>query len=120
MWNEKENKLEDVWSMGGNNFPLDFELTLEDGTPVVLTGGEVVWTLSVIGQKDIPEIIKSSKSGGVAITGINTCTVNLTAEDTRYIGNTKYEHELHIIQSNGNELNPVYGYIDFRQGSIYR
>ena len=119
MLNNKESRLDDEWTMGGNDFPLEFELEMEDGRLVALRGSTITWTLSYIGQKDSPILVKSSTNGGITITGVNTCKIHLTGEDTMHLDSCKYEHELTIVQADGRVLRPSYGYIEIRQGSIY-
>lgn len=115
----KENRLDDIWTIGGGDLPLEFEIEMEDGRLVALRGSTITWTLSYVGEKDTPIIIKSSTDGGIEITEVNVCKVKLTGEDTLYLDSSKYEHELTIVQADGKVLRPVYGYIEIRQGSIY-
>ena len=112
-----ESKLDDTWFIGGGDNPFEFEVN-ENGSPVVLKGATITFTLSYVGQKDYPVIIKTMNSG-ITVTGINTCIVKLSAEDTKYLESSIYEQELTIVQEDGRVLRPSYGYVHIRQGSVY-
>ena len=113
----KDSKLDDTWFIGGGDNPFEFEV-VDDGQPVALIGSDITFTLSHIGEKTSPIMIKTV-GNGITITGLNTCVVYISAEDTKYLGSSIYEQELTIVQSDGRTLRPSYGYVHIRQGSIY-
>ena len=110
-------RLEDDDFIGGGDRVYQYEVN-ESGVPVVLNGSTITFTLSYIGQKQTPIIVKNTNNG-VRITGLNTFTVTLSSEDTKYLESSKYEQEVTIVQMGNRTLRPNYGYIDIRQGSIY-
>lgn len=98
-----------------------FQVYDRNGELLRLDNSTIKWTLTNIGQKDIPLIIKDSGSiGGISITGIGEFTVTLNDEDTRDLISNKYEQEPIIIQQNGKKIRPDYGYINIRRGSMYQ
>lgn len=115
-----ENKIEqEISFIGGSTQYISFEILDRNDSPVDLTGSEIRWTLSYIGQNGNPILIKDNKTkGGVAIVDKGIFTVELTPEDTKMLGSNKYEQEPTIIQPNGKVLKPAYGILNIKKGSM--
>lgn len=116
------NKLEeDVTFIGGGTQTFIFSVQDKNGEPLDISNAEVKWTLSNIGQKDSPILIKDNKKkGGVTLSKeIGEFSVEITAEDTIYLESSKYEQEPIIIQPNGKVIRPAYGILNIKKGAIY-
>lgn len=120
---EDKHKLEeDVTFIGGGTQTFIFSVQDKNGEPLDIRDAEVKWTLSNIGQKDTPILIKDNKkNGGVVVSTkvMGEFTVDITAEDTIYLESSKYEQEPIIIQPSGKVLRPAYGIVNIKKGVIY-
>ena len=115
-----ENKLEqEVSFIGGSTQYISFEILDRNDSPIDLTGAEIRWALSYIGQNANPILIKDNKSrGGITTTQKGVFTVELTPNDTKMLGSNKYEQEPTIIQANGKVLKPAYGILNIKKGAM--
>lgn len=114
-------QLEQISIMGGATEILQFEVQDINGDPFDLSATNVTWTMSIIGDKENPVVIKDSGDvGGIIIQNKGLCVVEINKEDTEMFKDMKMEHELIIEQLNGKVLRPCYGYIYIKQGSIYK
>lgn len=114
-------KMEDEISfIGGSTQTIVFNVLDRLGQPLDLTGCELKWTLSYMGQNANPIIVKDNKlKGGVTITGVGEFMITLNPQDTTILETNKYEHEPIIIQPNGRILRPSYGVLIIRKGASY-
>lgn len=100
---------------------LNFTVYDRNGDLLRLNGCIIKWTLTNIGQKDMPLIVKDNKEiGGIEIIGEGEFRVILDGEDTKDLLSNKYEQEPIIIQLNGKKVRPNFGYINIRRGSMYQ
>lgn len=114
-------QLEQLSIMGGATEILQFEIKDINGEPFDLSTTKIIWTMSVIGDKESPVVVKNSNDiGGITIQDDGLCIVEINKEDTEMLKDMKMEHELIIEQLNGKVLRPCYGYIYIKQGSIYK
>lgn len=114
-------QLEQLSIMGGATEVLKFEINDINGQPFDLSTTTIIWTMSIIGDKENPVVIKDSSSiGGITIQDNGLCIIEINKEDTEMLKDMKMEHELIIEQLNGKVLRPCYGYIYIKQGSIYK
>lgn len=113
------NKMEqEISFIGGSTQYISFEVLDKNNEPLELTGSEIKWTLSYIGQNKNPILIKDNKSkGGITIVSKGVFKVELTPNDTKILETNKYEQEPTIIQPNGKVLKPAYGILNIRKGS---
>lgn len=116
------NRLEqEVTFIGGSTQTLVFEILDRFGDPLDLTGSEIKWTLSYVGQSSSPILIKDNKlKGGVQISSQGEFSISLSPSDTEILETGKYEHEPIIIQPNGKVLRPSYGILSIRKGCSYQ
>lgn len=115
-----ENKLEDVWFIGGGDESFIFTIVDRYGDKLDLSTSEIKWTLTEIGQKEAPLVIKDNKSiGGVIVTELGVCRIDIQPSDTNSLYSSIYEHELIVIQPNGKVLRPSFGRITIKEGSRY-
>lgn len=115
-----DSRLDDVWFIGGGTEYFVFSVLDKNNEPLYIRNSEIKWTLCDIGNKENPIIVKDNVSiGGITFIDDSTCKVELGKEDTIYLYDNKYEHELVIIQTNGKILRPSYGYVTIRKGSEY-
>lgn len=114
-----ENKMEqEISFIGGSTQYISVEILDKNDELLELTGSEIRWTLSYVGQNKNPILIKDNKSkGGVTIASKGIFTVELTPSDTKILESNKYEHEPTIIQPNGKVLKPAYGILNIKKGS---
>lgn len=99
---------------------LSFQVYDREGELLRLEGCTIKWTLTSIGQKDIPLITKDNQQlGGIQVVGRGEFIVILDSEDTMDLISNKYEQEPIIIQASGKKIRPDYGYINIRRGSMY-
>lgn len=114
-------QLEQISIMGGATEVLQFEIKDINGLPFDLSTTKTIWTMSIIGDKENPVVVKDSGSiGGITIQENGLCIIEINKEDTEMLKDMKMEHELIIEQLNGKVLRPCYGYIYIKQGSIYK
>lgn len=111
---------EEISFISGSTQTMIFNVLDRNGDPLELTGCEIKWTLSYMGQNSNPILIKDNKlKGGVIINGVGEFAVTLTPQDTTILETNKYEHEPIIIQPNGKILRPSYGVLIIRKGASY-